>query len=120
MGPAASDDLWFRIQTAAVSDMLHAMRFVHVWPPAADHLFEYSCAPTAVYYAPKYVSYSVSCAKGTEILKISFAPAAVTAGGKPLKQRGGLATAQDWYEYDAATGLLTVAHETRGDIVIVA
>ena len=51
VGPAASDNLWFWIQTATVMDTLHTMRWVHHWgPPAVDHLFEYSYTPQGERY----------------------------------------------------------------------
>ena len=113
-------------------DMMHAMRFIHHWAPAGDHLFEYSCAPTAVNFATRNISYSTSCVTGSEVLKISFKPVVVTAGGMPLKPRdevramelgtdgaGNHGDAENWYEYDSATGLLTVFHVAHSDIVIV-
>jgi hypothetical protein len=136
VGPAASDNLWFRIQTIAVTDMIHAIRFTNHWAPVADHLFEFSCVPTDVHFLPKNVSYSVSCTEGRETLKITFAPAVVTAGGKPLTRRNPVVPhtkapakenakpptmqgeSSDWYEYDSASGLLIIAHATHADIEI--
>ena len=129
VGPAASNNLWFRIQTAVVMDMIHAIRYMHHWAPTADHLFDYSCVPTVVHFAPATdsaklrIAYNVSCAKGTETLKVTFEPAVVTAGGKPLTKRNPateLKPLVDWYEYDAATGLLVIDHATQSDIAITA
>lgn len=126
IGPAASNNLWFRNQLNTVVHMMHAMRFMHHWMPVADHLFESSCVPTGVHYAPKHISYSVSCAEGTEMLKVTFAPAKVTAGGKSLEKRtrappvSTSAGVHGWYEYDATSGLLTIDHESSSDIVITA
>jgi hypothetical protein len=113
-------------------DMMHAMRFIHHWAPTGDHIFEYSCAPTAVTFATHNISYSTSCIRGSEVLKISFKPTAVTAGGTSLKPRhevrgtgsynNGDSTpvdAESWYDYDSETGLLTVSHVAHGDIVVV-
>ena len=114
-------------------DMMHAMRFIHHWAPSGDHLFEFSCAPTAVAFATHNISYSTSCARGSEILKITFKPTSVTAGGMQLKARHCLrdltseddaacATTDDggnWYDYESATGLLKISHAANGDIVIV-
>ena len=122
-------------------DMMHAMRFVHHWAPTTDHLFDSSCAPTAVHFAPRLIRYNTSCTRGIETLKITYSPTVVTAGGQPLKQRRppmlrvsaagrvqqqaaetteGAADGEeeDWYEYDVLTGLLRVAHATHADIVI--
>ena len=121
VGPAASNNLWFRIQAIAVMDMMHAMRWVHHWgAPTADHLFEYTCAPMDVKLAPKNIRYSVSCPAAVETLKITFTPTAVTAGGQPLEKKQGAAgaAAGDWYRFDEATGLLTVAHAAHGTIAI--
>ena len=94
-------------------DMLAAMRHMPHWQPVADHLFEYTCAPTKVAYAKEEISYTVSCAAGREVLKVTFAPKAVTAGGKPLpQQRGG----DERFWYDAATGLLVVQHSLSGAV----
>ena len=65
----------------------------------------------AVAYAKHDVSYTVSCVAGREVLKVSFVPKLVTAGGKMLAphKAGG-----DGYTYDAATGLLVVRHSLSG------
>jgi hypothetical protein len=99
VGPAASNNLWcvwlmlshlvrchvckfclfsrFRIQAAAVMDMMHAMRYIHYWQPVADHLLEFTCAPTAVSFTSKNISYNVSCGAAVETLKVTFDPASV-------------------------------------------
>ena len=113
-------------------DMMYAMRFMHHWAPSGDHLFEFSCAPTAVRFAAHNISYSSSCARGSEVLKITFKPAEVTAGGIQLQPRhelramgsgngaaGTTADGESWYDCDSATGLLTISHVTHGDITIV-
>ena len=113
-------------------DMMHAMRFIHHWAPSGNHLFEFSCAPTAVTFATHNVSYSTSCARGSEVLKVAFKPTAVTAGGLQLKPRhrlrsleseddatGAATNRGNWYTYDSGTGLLTISHVAHGDIVIV-
>ena len=138
VGPAASNNLWFRIQTQVVTDMMHAMRMMHHWKPLADHLFDFSCVPTEVKFVPKHVSYTVSCTEGTETLKVTFTPGKVTAGGNPLVRRtlstphpaaatsrhevGSTRRGEDhgWYTFDDASGLLTVVHATSPDIVIAA
>ena len=38
VGPKASDNLWFRIQLMAVSDMFHALKFFPKWSPADEVL----------------------------------------------------------------------------------
>ena len=113
-------------------DMMYAMRFMHHWAPSGDHLFEFSCAPTAVRFAAHNISYSSSCARGSEVLKITFKPATVTAGGMPLRPRRELravgsghgtaaatADGENWYDYNSTTGLLTISHVAHGDIAIV-
>ena len=116
VGNVASNDLWFRIQLDAVQDLLRAMRYMPHWRPVADHLFEWSCAPTDVAFAPRDVRYNVSCAAGEEILKVTFKPTRVTAGGLPLPLRvsGAEGGGQEFYEFDADTGLLVVAHARSG------
>ena len=101
-------------------DMLQAMRYMPHWQPIADHLLEFSCTPTAVSYKTKAVSYTVSCDEGKEALKLTFAPRAVTAGGKALAAwpagtvyGGGHG---DGYGYDESTGLLIVQHSASGEI----
>jgi hypothetical protein len=147
VGPAASNNLWcvwlmlshlvrchvckfclfsrFRIQAAAVMDMMHAMRYIHYWQPVADHLLEFTCAPTAVSFTSKNISYNVSCGAAVETLKVTFDPASVKAGTKALKRRNAptMATqniqgSEDYYEFDAASGLLTISHASQGGIRI--
>lgn len=93
--------------------------------------FECSCA---LNFATHNISYSISCVRGSEVLKISLniKPTAGTAGGTPLKPRhewqarvskdnvaSAPGDAEGWYEYDSATGLLTVSHVAHAGIVIV-
>ena len=110
VGPAASGDLWFNIQVDAYMYMLHAMRHVSHWPPAHDHMFEFSCAPKSVRFSPGQVAYTVSCAAATEVLKVTFAPEAVTAGGVRLPRKADAPAAAGYYEYTASSGLLTITH----------
>lgn len=115
VGPAASNNLWFRIQLAAFMDMIAAMRHMPHWLPVADHMYEYSCTPTTVTFAKQDVSYTVSCDAGREVLKVSFTPSSVTAGGKVLAPQKGEG---DGYEYEPATGLLVVQHSLSGVVRI--
>eukprot|EP01047_Picozoa_sp_COSAG01_P049339 COSAG01_NODE_4884_length_4653_cov_20.654370_5_plen_455_part_00 len=115
VGPAASNELWFRIQLAAFMDMLTAMRYMPHWPPVADHLFEYSCSPTHVTYATSDINYIVSCAVGREVLKVTFQPKSVTAGGSVLAPKN----SGNGYWYDTATGLLVVEHSVSGAVHVV-
>ena len=106
-------------------DMMHAMRYIHHWQPVADHLLEFSCAPSAVSFTPEHISYNVSCGAGVETLKVTFDPASVKAGTKALKRRNAPTMAtqniqgnEDYFEFDAATGLLTISHASQGSIRI--
>jgi hypothetical protein len=87
---------------------LHAaMGAVPEWaPPGEDHLLRSSSVVTEVSYGPGRVAYGTFDDGGLEVLRLSFRPTRVVAGGRELAPRPGLI--EPGFMFDPATGVLRV------------
>lgn len=118
VGPTAADEVWFRIQLGAVTDMLHAMLLEPQWAPEGQsRMLRFASALVlgSVKYGPELVAYNSSGVPASETLKMAFEPARVLAGGCVLARREAserVGAAQcGWWSFDGATNLLTVHHD---------
>ncbi len=62
------------------------------------------------------VTYSTFDASSTDVLRLSFAPGAISSGGRKLARRGDLK--QEGYTLDDATHVLRIRHERSRDVDI--
>jgi hypothetical protein len=96
-----------------------AMGAVPEFAPAhADHLLQSTSVVQAVSYAPRHVEYRTFDAAASEVLRVSFRPSKVTAGGAPL--RSGAAPGEG-YVLEALAGgdwVVRVRHERSASIVV--
>ena len=105
VGPTESS-LWF---SDGYGDYLRhfaaGMGAVPEWaPPGEDHLLRSTSVVTEVAYAPGSVRYRAFDDEGEEVLRLSFRPASVTAGGVALRPT---ATGAG-YSFDPTRGVLRV------------
>jgi hypothetical protein len=65
-----------------------AMGAIPAFAPAReDHLLRSTSVVRHVRYRPRRISYRTFAPSGTEVLRLSFRPARITAGGRPLHRR---------------------------------
>jgi hypothetical protein len=85
-------------------------------PAGIDHILRSSSVVQKVKYAPHSVKYRTFDADATEVLRLRFKPAHVTAGGAALKLRGD--TREAGYTLEPAGGdwIVRVRHVNSGDI----
>ncbi len=99
-----------------------AMGAVPEWAPKGqNHLLRTSSVVQKVAYAEKSVTYRTFDADSTEVLRLHFKPARVTAGGKELLQREDLK--QAGYTLEGLAGgdyVLRVRHTQSGEVAITA
>jgi hypothetical protein len=79
----------------------------HLAPAGQDHLLRSSSVVQAVSYGRRALAYQSFDAQGTEVLRLTYEPAAVTGDGTPLPRRRAL----DGPGY-------TVARLSSGDVVV--
>jgi hypothetical protein len=105
VGPV-DQSLWFSDGYADyIRHFLSGMGSVPEWTPdGEDHIVRSTSQVKQVTYAPGKVTYVTFDKESEEHLRLSFAPATVTAGGKPL--------AKSNWSYDAASHTLRVRHAT--------
>jgi len=88
-------------------------------PRRQDHLLRSSSVVRQIQYAAGRVAYATFEKEATEVLRLSFAPARVTAGGRPLARREDLAGAGYTVEpLEGGDAVVRVRHEDAGEIVI--
>lgn len=85
-------------------------------PPGEDHLLRSTSVVQSVAYGRGTVSYRTFDAAAEEVLRLTFAPASVTADGAALPQRADLA-AQGW-TWDPAARVLRVRHDAARELVV--
>jgi hypothetical protein len=86
-------------------------------PPSEDHLLHSSSVITDIQYASGKVSYTTFDANGEEILRLSFTPQTLTAGGAALAPRPPQATGPG-YTFDAGLKVLHVYRQNASQVVI--
>ncbi len=97
--------------------VMDAFWAVPEWAPKGEsHLLGGLSPVTKIGYGKGEVTYSTFDADATEVLRLNFAPAEVTANGKGLERRTDLS--QAGYVFDEATGVLRVRHEGARDISV--
>lgn len=116
VGPV-DQSLWFSDGYGDyIRHFLSGMGSVPEWaPPGETHLLKSSSLVTTVNYANARVDYTVHDAKGSEELKLAFAPATVLVDGKPLPNS--TSSAAGW-SYNSQSGVLIVNHETGRSIQV--
>jgi hypothetical protein len=82
-------------------------------PADADHLIGTSATVKTITYAAGRIEYETFEPVGSEILRITFPPAKVTADDKPLD-----AAQWSFGEYHGATGVLRIKRDQARHIVI--
>jgi hypothetical protein len=114
----AEDEFWFSDGYADyIRHFLAGMASVPEWsPPGEDHLLRSSSVVRKMNYAPGKLSYTTFDGDATEVFRLAFRPARVTANGAPLPQRTDLNEAG--WSFDAKTGVLRVRHAQARDIVV--
>jgi hypothetical protein len=114
----AEDEFWFSDGYADyIRHFLAGMASVPEWsPPGENHLLRSSSVVGNVSYAPPKLSYTTFDEDATEVLRLAFHPALVTANGTPLRPRTDL-NKPGWI-FDAKTGVLQVRHAKARDIIV--
>jgi hypothetical protein len=77
-------------------------------PPQQDHLLRSTSVVQDIAYLPGEVDYETSDGIATEVLRLSFTPAMITANGEELPQRMDLD--QPGWTYDSSLGVLRIRH----------
>jgi hypothetical protein len=86
-------------------------------PPGEDHLLSSSSTITRIAYQPGRVSYTAFDPEGTEVLRLSFPPDRIEAGGKELKLIPAGATGPG-YEFDPALRSVRVHRRGAAEVEI--
>lgn len=85
-------------------------------PADENHLLESSSVVTAIGYGGSSVTYSTRLA-GTDVVKLTAAPSAVTSNGVAVPQVDDLSVVSSGYTWNAATQLLTLKHAGTAQVV---
>jgi len=114
----AEDDFWFSDGYADyIRHFLAGMASVPEWaPPGENHLLRSSSVVVKVSYAAREVSYTTYDSDATEVLRLNFKPARVTAGGTPLSSRQDTNGA-GWI-FEPNSGVLRVRHAKAQDVSV--
>ncbi len=92
-----------------IRHFLAAMGAVPEWaPPGEDHILRSSSVVAEVSYGQRHIQYRVFDAGATEVLRLSFAPSHVMAGGKTLRRRNDLN--EDGWTLDERSKVLRIRH----------
>jgi hypothetical protein len=119
------DDVWL---TDGYGDYVrHYLRAMAAAPELApgfqNHLLESSSIVTAIDYQPLQISYRTFDPGSQELLRVTFEPTAVTAGGKKLMHLSSAAAlkTQQGYTYNApgdVHGVVRIHHLSAPDVAI--
>ena len=77
-------------------------------PPGEDHILRSSSVVEYVSYGNRRIRYRVFDPGAEEVLRLSFAPTNVTAGGKALYRRNDLN--EDGWTFDGRLNVLRIRH----------
>jgi hypothetical protein len=107
---------WFTDEyTDGPRRLMDAFWAVPEWAPEGEsHLLGSSSVVTKIAYGMGSVTYSTFDPTSTDVLRLSFIPDTVYAGGQPLKRRTDLK--QEGYTLDEATHVLRIRHEQSRDV----
>jgi hypothetical protein len=117
-GAMAVNDLWFSDGYGDyIRHFLAGMASAPEWsPPDENHLLRSSSVVVKMSYGRGELRYSTFDQDATEVLRLAFLPAHVTADGTPLPPRNNLN--EPGWVFDKRTGVLHVRHAKARDIVI--
>ena len=97
--------------------LMDAFWAVPEWAPADEsHLLGSSSVVTKIAYGKGSVTYSTFDMSSTDVLRLSFVPSSISAGGRALGHRDDLK--QEGYTFDDATRVLRIRHDHSRDIDI--
>ncbi|HLV87645.1 MAG TPA: hypothetical protein VKV39_11745 [Candidatus Sulfotelmatobacter sp.] len=100
-----------------IRHFMYAMGAQPEWSPAGEnHLLRSSSIVQEVSYSPAQISYRTFDNQATEVLRVSFVPKEVTAGGKQLEKRNDLNSA-GWM-FDSERKVLRLRHDDAGTVKI--
>jgi len=114
----AEDAFWYSDGYADyIRHFLAGMGSVPEWaPPGESHLLRSSSVVQKVSYSPNEVRYTTFDTDSTDVLRLAFTPAHVTADGAALQSRSDLN--QPGWTFDAAQGALRLRHQHSHEIVV--
>jgi hypothetical protein len=117
VGPV-DQSLWFSDGYGDyIRHFVAAMGAVPEWAPnGEDHILRSTSQVTKVEYTSGRVAYTTFDKAATEVLRLSFAPKRVVAGGAALSKRDDLNGAG--WTFDAKRGVLRVRHTDSGDMLV--
>jgi len=107
---------WFTDQYAdGPRRLMDAFWAVPEWAPADEsHLLGSSSVITKISYGRGSVTYSTFDPQSIDVLRLDFAPASITASGKPLSARKDLDA--PGFVFDESTHVLRIRHDSEKDI----
>jgi hypothetical protein len=117
VGPV-DQSLWFSDGYGDyIRHFLAAMGAEPEWAPSGeDHILRSTSQVTKVEYASGRVAYTTFDQASTEVLRLSFAPQRVAAGGAVLTRRDDLDGAG--WTFDARRGVLRIRHTDSREILV--
>ena len=116
--PFGENQWWFTDQfTDGPRRLMDAFWAVPEWAPADEpHLLGSSSVVTKISYRKGSVTYSTFDRESTDVLRLNFAPASVTANGRPMVRRKVLD--EPGFVFDESTRVLRIRHDAARDIDI--
>ncbi|HLY19274.1 MAG TPA: hypothetical protein VKR61_18740 [Bryobacteraceae bacterium] len=118
--PWGANQWWF---TDEFSDgprrLMDAFWAVPEWAPADEsHLLGSHSVVTKIAYGKGSLTYSTFDASSTDVLRLSFAPDGIFAGGRKLTRSfgPGMDLKQEGYTFDDATRVLRIRHDSARDV----
>jgi len=95
--------------------MMDGFWAVPEWAPSDEsHLVGSSSVVTKIAYGKGSVTYSTFDPSSTDVLRITFVPSAVSAGGHKIARHADLK--QEGYTFDDATHVLRIRHDRSRDV----
>jgi hypothetical protein len=118
--PWGQNQWWFTDEfTDGPRRMMDAFWAVPGWAPADEsHLLGSSSVVTKMSYGKSSVTYSTFDLESTDVLRLDFVPASVTANGRPLARNKILPSTGSGYVFDESTHVLRIRHDVAREIDI--
>ncbi|HET7213454.1 MAG TPA: hypothetical protein VFL79_07700 [Terriglobia bacterium] len=116
--PWGQNQWWFTDEFAdGPRRMMDGLWAVPTWAPADEsHLLGTTSVVTSISYGKGSVTYSTFDPAATDVLRLDFTPASVTADGHALAQSERLN--QEGYTFNPNTGVLRIRHDHSRDVDI--